>query len=227
MAKLKPAPVPKTHEDESPINLERFRQRLPQWLQRFLPSGGGQHDDLHGKSMFGLTIFLLSESTIFVSFFVTYIVLRSFTIDWIPPGVTAPHLSAAIVIQTIVLLASSFVIYFAEQALDKGKIARFRLLWLLTSAMGSFFLLGTLKEWADNDFGLTTGLMGSTYYILTGFHGLHVTAGILLQVLIFTRSFKFKKDRPGHFGVSAVSLFWHFVDVIWIIVFSLLYLWRT
>ena len=97
----------------------------------------------------------------------------------------------------------------------------------MTSAMGLFFLLNTAKEWADNDFSLTTGLMGGTYYLLTGFHGLHVTAGILLQGVMLVRSFRANNYRDGSFGVSAVSLFWHFVDVIWIVVFSLLYLWRT
>jgi cytochrome c oxidase subunit III len=227
MAKLKSAPVPKTHEDESPINLERIRQSLPSWLQRFLPSGGGFHHDKQGQAMFGFTIFLLSESLIFVSFFITYILLRSSITNWLPPGVKGPQLSTAPIVETVVLLSSSFVIYFAERSLHRGNIPRFRLLWLTTSAMGLFFLLGTAKEWADNDFDLTTGLMGSTYYILTGFHGLHVTAGILLQWLMFARSFRSHNYRDGSFGVSAVSLFWHFVDVIWIVVFSLIYLWRT
>ena len=77
MTRSKPAPVQRTHDDESPINLERIRQSLPQWLQRFLPSGGGFHHDAHGQTMFGFTIFLVSESLIFVSFFVTYILLRN------------------------------------------------------------------------------------------------------------------------------------------------------
>jgi cytochrome c oxidase subunit III len=227
MAKLKPAPVQKTHNDESPINLERIRQSLPQWLQRFLPSGGGFHHDSHGQAMFGLTIFLVSESLIFVSFFVTYILLRNSITNWVPPGVKGPQISTGLMIATVVLLSSSFVIYFADRSLQRGNLARFRLLWVLTSAMGLFFLLNTAKEWADNDFSLTTGLMGATYYLLTGFHGLHVTAGILLQGVMLARSFRPHNYRDGTFGVSAVSLFWHFVDVIWIVVFSLIYLWRT
>jgi cytochrome c oxidase subunit III len=227
MAKLKPAPVQKTHNDESPINLERIRQSLPQWLQRFLPSGGGFHHDSHGQAMFGLTIFLVSESLIFVSFFVTYILLRNSITNWVPPGVKGPQISTGLMIATVVLLSSSFVIYFADRSLQRGNLAGFRLLWVLTSAMGLFFLLNTAKEWADNDFSLTTGLMGATYYLLTGFHGLHVTAGILLQGVMLARSFRPHNYRDGTFGVTAVSLFWHFVDVIWIVVFSLIYLWRT
>jgi cytochrome c oxidase subunit III len=227
MAKLKPAPVQKTHDDESPINLERIRQSLPLWLQRSLPSGGGFHHDVRGQAMFGFTIFLVSESLIFVSFFVTYILLRNSVTNWVPDGVKGPQLSPALIVATVVLLSSSFVIYFADRSLQRGNIKRFRILWSITSAMGLFFLLNTAKEWADNDFSLTTGLMGATYYLLTGFHGLHVMAGILLQGVMLARSFRSNNYRNGSFGVSAVSLFWHFVDVIWIVVFALIYLWRT
>ncbi|WP_295615515.1 cytochrome c oxidase subunit 3, partial [Chamaesiphon sp. GL140_3_metabinner_50] len=143
MTRLKPAPVQKTHDDESPINLERIRQSLPQWLQRFLPSGGGFHHDAHGQAMFGFTIFLVSESLIFVSFFVTYILLRNSITNWVPPGVKGPQISTGLIIATVVLLSSSFVIYFADRSLQRGNLARFRFLWVLTSAMGLFFLLNT------------------------------------------------------------------------------------
>ncbi|MGP1375234.1 MAG: cytochrome c oxidase subunit 3 [Almyronema sp.] len=222
-----PAPIHPASPDESPVNLERLRQRLPRWLQRFLPSGGGQHHDHHGKALFGLTIFLISESLIFVSFFVTYIVLRRATANWVPAGVSGPTLSTATGVQTGVLLASSFVIYLAERSLQQGKLVQFRGWWLLTSAMGIFFLWGEAQEWANNDFGLTTGLMGATYYLLTGFHGLHVWVGIGWQMVMLGRSFRPKNYQAGHFGVSAGSLFWHFVDGIWLVLFSLLYLWRV
>jgi cytochrome c oxidase subunit III len=213
------------YPDESPINLQRLRQWLPQWLQRFLPIGGGQHDDHHGKALFGFTVFLLSESMIFVSFFTAYIVLRLSTPVWVPPGITGPELTPAVLINSGVLVSSSFVIYFAERSLKRHRLARFRLLWLTTSAMGAFFLAGTLREWMGLDFGLTTGLLGGTYYLLTGFHGLHVLSGILLQLLMLGRSFRPHNYDDGHFGITAVSLFWHFVDVIWLILLSLVYLW--
>jgi cytochrome c oxidase subunit 3 len=219
--------IRKTRQDESPINLEQIRQRLPRWLWRFLPSGGGQHEDHHGKALFGFAVFLLSESMIFVSFFVVYTVLRLATPNWVPAGVTGPEASTPTVVLTMILLASSGVIYLAERSLKRGKLNRFRQLWLLTSAMGLIFLVGEAREWATNDFGLTTGLMGATYYLLTGFHGLHVLTGVGLQLLMLGRSLRPGNYQAGHVGVTAVSLFWHFVDVIWIVLFSLLYLWRA
>lgn len=213
------------HVDESPIRLDRWRESLPKWLQRFLPSGGGNAEDEYGKGMFGFTVFLLSESIIFISFFASYIALRLTTTPWLPPGVPRVEVVQP-GINTAVLISSSFVIYFAERALKRRKLKKFRWLWLLTSAMGTYFLVGQAIEWSHLSFGLTTGLFGATFYLLTGFHGLHVLTGILLQLLMLTRSFIPGNYNSSHWGVSATSLFWHFVDVIWIILFSLLYLWQ-
>ena len=175
--------------------------------------------------LFGVTIFLLSESIVFISFFLVYIILRLSTDLWLPPGISGPELSLPVWINTIVLLSSSLVIYLAEKALKKQKIVGFRLLWLTTSVMGTYFLAGTFKEWQSLDFGLSTGLVGSTFYLFTGFHALHVFAGIFLQMLMLVRSFIPGNYNRGHYGIISVSLFWHFVDGIWVILFSLLYLW--
>ena len=180
-----------------------------------------------GNVLFGFTVFLLSESMVFVSFFITYTILRLSTAQWLPPGVSGPELSTPIIINTIILLSSSLVIYFAEQALKKRNLWLFRLLWLATSAMGAYFLSGTLKEWQGLDFKLSTGLVGATFYLLTGFHALHITVGIFLQMLMLVRSFVYGNYNRGHYGVTCVSLFWHFVDGIWVILFSLLYLWQA
>ena len=212
-------------QDEIFIDLEQLRQKLPRFWQQFLPSGGGHHHRKKDKTLFGFTVFLISESFIFLAFIVSYIALRLTAETWLPPGVKGPEITQSTIIDTIVLLSSSFVIYLAERALDRGKLWQFRLLWLITSAMGAFFLHGEINEWINNDFGPSTGLVGSTYYLLTGFHGLHVTAGIILQLVMLGRSFLPGNYSKGHFGTTAVSLFWHFVDVIWVVLFSLLYLW--
>ena len=214
-------------EDEIFIDLEQLRQKLPRFLQRFLPSSGGHHHRDKDRTLFGFSIFLISESFIFLAFFVSYIALRLTAETWLPPGVKGPEISTSTIIETVVLLSSSLVIYLAERALERGKINQFRLLWLTTSAMGAFFLYGEIQEWLGNNFEPSTGLVGSTYYLLTGFHGLHVTAGIILQLIMLGRSFIPHNYDKGHFGTTAVSLFWHLVDVIWIILFSLLYLWKA
>lgn len=212
--------------DESPIRFERWLRRFPVWLQRFMPSGGGRAHDEHGLGMFGFTIFLLSESIIFLSFFFTYVALRLTAKNWLPPGVTGPELTNFTIFNTVILLSSSIVIQLAERALSRRKLPSFRGLWLLTSGMGIYFLISQGIEWSRLDFGLRTGLVGATFYLLTGFHGLHVLAGVLLQLLMFTRSWIRGNYNSGYVGVSMTVLFWHFVDGIWVILFSLLYLWR-
>ncbi|MEH2252424.1 cytochrome c oxidase subunit 3 [Nostoc sp.] len=221
---MQPRPI---HLDESPIRFENWRRRLPNWLQRFLPSGGGSHEDQHGKGMFGFTVFLLSESIIFLSFIFTYVALRLTTSNWLPPGISGPELSTFVIINTVILLSSSFVIQPAENALRRNKLKKFRWLWLMTIVMGSYFLIGQVIEWKNLDFKLTTGLVGSTFYLLTGFHGLHILAGVVLQIIMLVRSFIPGNYNKTHFGVSAATLFWHFVDVVWVFLFSLLYIWHA
>ncbi|MBW4660222.1 MAG: heme-copper oxidase subunit III [Drouetiella hepatica Uher 2000/2452] len=182
------------------------------------------HDE-EGNSMFGFIVFLLSESIIFLSFFAGYIALKLTATDWLPPGVSGLEVREP-AINTIVLVSSSFVIYFAEKALDRQNLWGFRILLLATAAMGSYFLWGQATEWRGLSFGVTTGTYGGLFYLLTGFHGLHVLTGVLLQGIMLARSFIPGNYEGGHFGINATSLFWHFVDVIWIVLFLLIYIWQ-
>ncbi len=183
------------------------------------------HHDEAGNSMFGFIVFLLSESVIFFSFFAGYIIYKTTALDWLPPGVTGLEIQEP-AINTVVLVSSSFVIYIAERYLHVKNLWGFRCFWLLTMVMGSYFLYGQAVEWRSLSFGFTDGLFGGTFYLLTGFHGLHVLTGVLLQGLMLGRSFIPSNYDRGEFGVAATSLFWHFVDVIWIILFVLIYVWQ-
>ena len=189
-------------------------------------ANGAEHEhDEEGNSMFGFIVFLLSESVIFLSFFAGYIVYKTTTVDWLPPGVEGLEVREP-AINTVILVSSSFVIYFAERFLKKHNIWGFRIFWLLTMAMGSYFLYGQAVEWSGLEFGFTSGTFGGMFYLLTGFHGLHVFSGVLLQLTMLIRSFIPGNYENGHYGVDATSLFWHFVDVIWIVLFLLLYIWQ-
>ncbi|MGK7947932.1 MAG: heme-copper oxidase subunit III [Xenococcaceae cyanobacterium] len=183
-----------------------------------------EHDEA-GNSMFGFVVFLLSESVIFLSFFAGYIVYKTTTFDWLPPGIEGLEVREP-AINTIVLVSSSFVIYLAERYLHDKNLWGFRFFWLLTMAMGSYFLYGQAVEWQSLKFGFSSGVFGGTFYLLTGFHGLHVFTGVLLQGIMLVRSFLPNNYEKGQFGVEATSLFWHFVDVIWIILFILIYVWQ-
>ena len=183
-----------------------------------------EHDEA-GNSMFGFVVFLLSESVIFLSFFAGYIVYKTTTFDWLPPGIEGLEVREP-AINTVILVSSSFVIYIAERYLHDKNLWGFRFFWLLTMAMGSYFLYGQAVEWQSLKFGFSSGVFGGTFYLLTGFHGLHVFTGVLLQGIMLIRSFLPNNYEKGQFGVEATSLFWHFVDVIWIILFILIYIWQ-
>jgi cytochrome c oxidase subunit III len=183
-----------------------------------------EHDE-EGNKMFGFIVFLLSESVIFISFFVGYIIYKTTTPNWLPEGVSGLEITEP-AINTVILVSSSFVIYLAERALQKHNLKGFRLYLTATMAMGTYFLVGQAIEWSNLEFGFTSGVFGGMFYLLTGFHGLHVLTGILLQLMILVRSFIPGNYDSGHFGVNATSLFWHFVDVIWIVLFILIYIWQ-
>jgi cytochrome c oxidase subunit 3 len=198
---------------------------LDQTLNTAATVPAAEHHEEGEHRMFGFIIFLISESVIFLSFFIGYIVYKTSATDWLPAGVEGLEVREPF-INTIVLVSSSFVIYFAERYLHKENLWGFRAFWLLTMAMGSFFLYGQAVEWQGLEFGFTDGLFGGTFYLLTGFHGLHVLTGVLMQGVMLGRSFIPGNYDDGEVGVAATSLFWHFVDVIWIILFILIYVWQ-
>jgi cytochrome c oxidase subunit 3 len=184
------------------------------------------HSAAHGgHNLTGMIIFLCSESVIFLAFFAGYAVLKLSSPVWLPVGVEGLEVRSPL-INTIILVSSSFVAYFAERQLQRGSLWGFRALWLLTMAMGAYFVAGQAIEWRGLAFSLHDGVFGGTFYLLTGFHGLHVITGILLMGLMLARSFRPGNYEGGEAGVTSVSLFWHFVDVIWIILFALIYLWQ-
>ncbi len=190
------------------------------------PDTAVPHGHSHGGyNLTGMVIFLLSESIIFLAFFAGYAVLKQSSPLWLPEGVERLEVRAPL-INTVILVSSSFVAYFAERALRRENLWGFRLLWGLTMLMGAYFVVGQALEWAGLPFSLQSGIYGGSFYLLTGFHGLHVITGVLLMGLMLARSFRPGNYDGGDAGVTMVSLFWHFVDVIWIILFVLIYVWQ-
>ena len=190
------------------------------------PQPMAEHAEAHGgHNMTGFIIFLCSESVIFLAFFSGYAILKLSALNWLPAGVDGLEWRTPL-INTAVLVSSSGTIVLAEHFKSKDKLWLFRGFWLLTMAMGSYFLYGQALEWAGLQFGFTSGTFGGTFYLLTGFHGLHVATGILLMGVMLVKSFLPGNYVGGDQGVQATSLFWHFVDVIWIVLFLLIYVWQ-
>lgn len=193
-------------------------------LEQFTPATAAAHDEHHADlRVWGLLTFLISESLMFGGFFATYLVLRGGATVWPPEGTEVELLVPAI--NTIVLVSSSFVIHLGDTAIKKDDVQGLRLWYIVTAVMGAVFLGGQVYEYLTLGYGLTTNIFANCFYLLTGFHGLHVFIGLLLILGVLWRS-----RRAGHYsttkhvGVEMAEIYWHFVDIIWIVLFTLLYI---
>lgn len=179
-----------------------------------------EHPDFR---VLGLLVFLISESLMFGGLFATYLLLRSMNEQWPPEGTEVELLLPTI--NTIILISSSFIIHYGNIAIKKDDVRAMRQWYWITAAMGTVFLGGQVYEYLTLGYGLRTNVFANCFYVMTGFHGLHVFVGILLILGVIWRS-----RRPGHYsaqkhtGVTMAEIYWHFVDVIWIILFTLLYI---
>jgi len=182
---------------------------------------GVEHPD---HRLLGVIVFLIAEAMIFLGLFTAYLTFRAVAPTWPPAG--TPRLELLLPgVNTIILISSSFVIHKADTAIKKNDVQGLRTWFAITALMGAIFLGGQLYEYNHLEFGLTTNLFASTFYVLTGFHGLHVCFGLLLMLGVLWRSLKPNHySKEHHFGVEAAELYWHFVDVVWIVLFLLLYI---
>jgi cytochrome c oxidase subunit 3 len=169
----------------------------------------------------GVIVWLASEVMFFAGLFAAWFVLRSQNDPWPPDGAELDLLRAAIF--TAVLVTSSFTMHVAVKAGEEGDDAR-SARWLgLTWILGASFLINLVTEWAVLDFQLDTDAYGTIFYLLTGFHGLHVLGGLVLMVAVggavLGRSSRAQSGPP----MAAMGYYWHFVDVVWIVLFLTVY----
>ena len=170
-------------------------------------------------------LFLASECLLFGALITTYVLYRgaSQTGPYPSDVFDIPYTS----VSSFVLLASSLTMVLALASAQKRDVARMRL-WLLATAMlGLTFVGGQVYEFTtfyDEGLAITTNLFGTTFYVLTGFHGVHVTVGILMLLSLVGFSVADRLPDDAAFPVEMVGLYWHFVDIVWIIIFTVVYL---
>lgn len=177
-------------------------------------------------AIFGMTIFLASEAMLFAGLIAGYIVLRLSSPAW-PPSPEYPKLPIILTgINTVFLITSSFTYHAAEVAVKKGKKGLFWL--LLTVLLGTLFLCIQAYEWTHlHHEGLwfnKGGVYGSSFFVLTGFHGAHVAVGVLLILVAFLRQLGGAFTAQNHTYLILAGMYWHFVDVVWLFLYSILYL---
>ena len=182
-------------------------------------AGHEEHPDLR---VWGLLTFLASESLMFGGFFATYLFFRGTTAVWPPEGSEVELLVPTI--NTIILVSSSFVIHFGDTAIKKNNVKGMQLWYAITAIMGAIFLGGQVYEYSTLGYGLTTNVFANCFYIMTGFHGLHVFVGLLLILRALWRSrLPGEYSATNHTFIEMTEIYWHFVDIIWIVLFTLVY----
>lgn len=172
----------------------------------------------------GMASLIIAESAIFTIFVVAYLFYMGKSLT----GPTPSEVLETPIFFTICLLSSSLTIHYGGKALQNGRRSTFLSLWSLTIILGGLFLLGTGREWHrliyEHGLTISTNLFGTTYYSLVGLHAFHVTAGLIMLLIVAIFAFAGRVGREQSRRIEVLSLYWHFVDAVWVVVFTVVYI---
>ena len=178
----------------------------------------------HSTAWWGMVVLIMTEATIFASLLASYFFLQAASKEWPLDGIEAPELSK-ISWMTVVLLGSSGPMFWAEHGIRKGKEGQLKAGLIMVILMGlSFFAFLTLYEYPELTFGIKDNAYASIFYLTTSFHGAHVLGGLIMLSVVLMKALQGKFSAERHVTVQVVGMYWHFVDAVWIFVFSSLYL---
>ena len=206
---------------------------VPHATEEHSPVAGLAHDARGGISnpILGMILFICSEIMFFSGLFAAYFNVRATADVWPPvePAELAEHFDLhaepwfALGL-TILLVISSFTCQFAVWAIRRDDRVGFIRNIGVTLVLGIVFLIGQVYDYLELGFGLSDGVFGTTFYTLTGFHGAHVFGGAIMLSVVLYRGLAGQFSSRHHDAVEATSLYWHFVDVVWIALFATLYI---
>ena len=175
-----------------------------------------------GKVAMACLIF--AESAIFTIFVAAYL----FYVGMWLTGPTPREVLETPIFYTICLLSSSLTIHLAGKLLERGRRGAFLFLWLFTIVLGTLFLYGTGQEWHrliyEHGLTISTNLFGTTYYSLVGLHASHVTIGLILLSIVLFFGLAGRVGPEQSARVEVLSMYWHFVDAVWVVVFTVVYI---
>ena len=173
----------------------------------------------------GMLLFIASEAMLFGAFFTAYFFVRVVNPEAQAWPLDPFHLPVFVAgVNTAVLLTSSFTMHWALQSIKRGNRAGLKAGLVLTFMMGLAFLLTQMLEYARIGFNPSDGAFGTIFFGLTGLHGAHVAVGLTLLGVATVRAFRWHFTPEHHHGVELPGIYWHFVDVMWIVVYSTIYL---
>ena len=178
------------------------------------------------RQTLGILLFIVSEMMLFGAFFASYFFLRVVSNDgpWPPEGFELPVSVAGV--NTAILVSSSFTVHWALESVRRGNRNGMKMGLAMTWLLGATFLFIQINEYVHIGFSARDGAFGSIFYGLTGLHGAHVFVGLVLLTFANIRAWRghFGPDAKDHLGVEVPGIYWHFVDVMWIIVFTAVYI---
>ena len=202
--------------------------------------GHGHDDEAHEEIIYqetrdmrllGFVLFLCSDVVLFSSLIFAYIYLRTTVAPTWPPimnGHQLPRLDTAFAaVNSVVLFGSGVTMHYALEGWKHANKGRFNLFMLLTVILGAGFLGGQAYEYAHAQIGGWSGsIFGASFFTLTGMHGIHVFIGVVYLLILWWQTSRTNLyNTHRYFGLTAGTLYWHFVDVIWVALFFLFYLW--
>ena len=179
--------------------------------------------DAMPPSLLGVILFVASECVFFAALFGAYFTVRANAPVWPPKGISGLEIPLP-AISTTMLVLSSVTMQLAVWAIRRGDRRTMMRFLKLTLLLGGVFLAGQAYDYSQLGFGLTDGTFGTTFFTLTGFHGAHVLGGTIMLSVILYRAMAGQFSARHHDAVEATSIYWHFVDVVWIALFSTLYI---
>ena len=177
---------------------------------------------LPDRGVVGMVSFIIAESAILTIFVVAYLFYLGKSLT----GPTPRNVLDLPIFYTTCLLSSSMTIHLAGQRLERNESKTFLVFWLITIALGAIFMYGTAQEWRrliyEHGLTISTNLFGTTYYSLVGLHAFHVTLGLVMLTTVLLLSVA-GGTRPQSRRIGVLSLYWHFVDAVWVVVFTVVY----
>jgi cytochrome c oxidase subunit 3 len=173
--------------------------------------------------LLGMLLFIISEVMIFGAFFTAYFFIRIAEGDpWPAPGTHLPVPVAGV--NTLILISSSFTLHWAETSIKRGNRFGFKAGMLTTFLLGCTFLFIQINEYANIGFAPQDHAQQTIFYSLTGLHGAHVFIGLLILLSVTVRAFRGHYSPDSHRGVDIPGIYWHFVDIMWIVVYTTVYI---
>ena len=179
---------------------------------------------LPSRGYIAMSSLIVAESAIFTIFVTAYLYYLGRDVA----GPTPREVLELPIFGTVCLLSSSFFIYLAEHAITHGRMGAFKLWWSVTFVLGAIFLIGTGMEWdkliTHDHLTIATNLFGTTFYSLVGLHASHVIIGLIMLLITLVFAVTGKLNVTHAERVKVLALYWHFVDAVWVVVFTVVYI---